>query len=269
MVSMLDRFRIDQLVLEEIKSFYNDDFPFEVRYICADWIEHQIKCGTGITTNHPQFAQYAYNFLLQLIQQLELTKQNILTSEELYRIDGIMSKIQQSLNNPCPLYTQIRDCLSYEKHFLEIYGAHVDPNETLSQLSCLRQTFASLHISQDKNYLCENLHAFIQSLTSVQDVILRDHLGKWHRDRPLCGIGAPLPSSLENLRNCFDELANLNSMAQTLIDTIRIYSLGEQSPLDESFEALNLELTKLLKNLIISGFIIEEQPSQVLKTNAK
>lgn len=331
---------INQPGFEKIKTLYNENFPLEVRFVCANWIEDRIKADHYIDVSDPQYEQRAHNFIHNLIQQLEQEKQKFKKPEDIsikYRIEDAIRTFTQNIYSPGQLYKQIRDALLYEQHFLESCSNNpqmtymdseaVEISENLKQLRQLimvntegctrykheleqnmlrysectkriqeinniaptpeneeqrtaimedykRQVCSmSESISQRRTDLYEAIRNVIQRLAEVQKVVIHKRLGKWQRDQALAGNGAPLAmSTLDEIQMWFEELADLIWTTRTLIDTIRKTNMplqGGQSNFNDVFEVAYREITTLLQNLIVSGFIVEKQPPQVMKTNTR
>lgn len=328
---------INQPGFEKIKTLYNENFPLEVRFVCAQWIEDRIKDDLFIDINDPQYEHRASNFLQNLIQQLEVEKNKFQKPDDIairYRIDQAINTFTQQIYNPVPVYKQIRDALMYEQQFLENYSQNpqmlCSDNEALEitdQLKQLRQLIlhngdnynrfkhelehymisftqstktlnewkaiqATPEEEERRNALIAEYHRKIQSMTEnitarrmelfattrnvtdrlseVQKVVIHKRLGKWQRDQALAGNGAPLPiNALDEIQGWFEELADLIWSTRTLIDTIRKSNLPVQGQPNDIFEGLYREITTLLQNLIVSAFIVEKQPPQVMKTNTR
>lgn len=336
---MWDRISNTPGYFERIKSLYNENFPLEVRFVCANWIEDRIKADQFIDINDPQYEQRAANFMHNLIQQLEQEKEKIKKPEEVpikYRLEDAIRMFTQNIYSPGQLYKQIRDALMYEQHFLEnctnsqqmtfMDTEAFEINEKLKTIQqmiminsencnrykheleqsllgynectkrmqeinnippspetdeqrkayieeCKRKIRTmSDNISQRRIELFTQIRAVINLLDEVQKIVIHKRLGKWQRDQALAGNGAPLPlSALDEIQGWFENLAEMIWTTRTLIDTMRktIPSLQGDASYDEAFEVVYREVTNLLQNLIVSGFIVEKQPPQVMKTNTR
>lgn len=106
---------------ERIKAVYNDQFPIEVRFICANWIERRMNAELIVDINHPQIKEMATIFLRELIQQLKHEKHQLKRAEQLsiqFRLDAAIETFTKHLLHPFAVYKQIRDTISYEGHLL-------------------------------------------------------------------------------------------------------------------------------------------------------
>lgn len=336
-MSMWERITSQPAYFERIKSLYNENFPLEVRFVCAQWIEERIKADQFLDINDPQYEQRAANFMHSLIQQLEQEKEKIKKPEELpikYRIEDAIRIFTQNIYSPGHLYKTIRDALTYEQHFLEtcsnsqqmafMDNEAFDINEKLksiqqliliSQENCNRYKHESeqsfliiteytkraneiqhipptpeteeqrkLFTEECKRKVCQmtetvnqrriemfnNIRTVINLLDEVQKIVIHKRLGKWQREQALSGNGAPLPlNALDEIQGWFESLAEMIWNTRTLIDIMRKPAQLPGDNCNEAFESVYREVTTLLQNLIVSGFIVEKQPPQVMKTNTR
>lgn len=266
------------LHFDKIKLFYNDNFPFEVRFICANWIECQIQ--NTVDFNHPQYAQ---NFILNLIQQLEMEKQKLLNPEDLqlkHRIDGAISRFSQNIYNAHQLYEQVREAIFYEEYFME--NCHADPQmirmdaEAIQICANLYQLYQMLYnlenAYQQSTVQYGNVREFVQRLVRVRDIVVHKRLIQWQREQTLAGIGGPWPAnSLDEIQSWFIKLADLIYRSRGLVDAIKGSSIPTQDPPNpnDPYECAHRELTMLIQSLIVSAFIVEHQPPQVLKKDTR
>lgn len=325
--------------LEKIKNLYNENFPLEVRIVCAQWIEDRVKADQYIDINDPQYEQRAANFMHNLIQQLEQEKLKFHKPGEVsikYRLEEAIRTFTQHIYNPVQLYKHIRDALMYEHQILESCANNPQVNYMDTEAIKIGEDLKSLHqlimmngencsrykheleqyminfsegtkriqelnnlqstpevverqrlivdeyklkmqqmtesINARRVELYANIRNVTESLNEVQKVVIHKRLGKWQRDQALAGNGAPVPmSALDEIQGWFENLADLIWSTRTLIDTIRKTNLPIQGPGNggDLFEAAYREVTTLLQNLIVSGFIVEKQPPQVMKTNTR
>lgn len=319
---------------ERIKTLYNEQFPLEVRFVCAEWIEERIKADLFIDINDPQIEQKAANFLHTLIQQLEHEKQKLKRAEELsikYRIEEAIQTFTQHLYHPFAIYKQIRDAISYEQHFLENFCENQQVNymdqeaveikeklkilqnevllnkekqtkykheiehykvleysessKQMLQLNTTQEEDRRLAILEDfrrkkcqmtesiSNHAIELYQSFanvIVEIDSVQKLVILKRLGKWQRDQALAGNGAPLNgNTLDEIQSWFEKLAEIIWTTRCSIEATREINTGFSMNMGEVIERAYREITTLLQNLIVSGFIVEKQPPQVMKTNTR
>lgn len=321
---------------ERLKSLYNDQFPLEVRFVCAEWIEQQVKQDQFLDVhNDPNIEQRAANFMRSLIDQLEKEKDKFERPEQMsikYRIEGAIRMFNDQIFNSYAMYKQIRDAIMYEQHFLDSCDGNdqfaymdkesIEINEKLSLLhnqilaikesqtqynhelenyktleynesSKISNVYATMletderrirsceEYKHKKRILLENIERFAQNLTQnlglvmteineVQKIVIINRLGRWQRDQALAGNGAPLPvNALDEIQLWFEKLAELIWTTRNMVDAIRKLNQSFHMNMDTYYESYYEQVTKLLQVLIVSGFIVEKQPPQVMKTNTR
>lgn len=317
---------------DRIKTVYNDQFPLEVRFVCAYWIEERMKEERNIDINHPQIKETATNFLHALIQQLIHDKQKFMRAEQLsiqYRLDAAIEILRNHLHNSFVVYKQIRDTISYEEHLvgnyengvtcmdeeaieitqrlnilkndvlthkdkLAIYKHELENYKVLEYRELLTQTIQvnnaleqerRLAILEDyqrrKNEIIatinvrsidlnQNIAKMIFQIDSVQKLLINNRLNKWRRDQALAGNGASLNENcLDEIQWWFEKLAEIIWTVRCSIEAIREINSSVSLSADDATEQYFKDVTTLLQNLIESGFIVEKQPPQVLKTDVK
>lgn len=317
---------------DRIKTVYNDQFPIEVRFACAYWIEERTKTECSVDINHPEIEKIAGNFLRELIQQLRQEKLQLRRAEQLsiqYRLDAAIATFVNHLHRPFVIYKQIRDTILCEENFIgnvcgngpTIYDEeaieitqklNILKNEVLTykenltnyrngienykvleyrhmvtqltEVNDVLQQERRLAILEDfqqkKNQTIESINIrwielhqtiakLILQINSVQKLLIFNRLDKWQRDQALASNGAPFNKhSLDEIQFWFEKLAEIIWTVRGSIDATRELNTSiSLSTTENSVEQAYKEITALLENLITSGFIVEKQPPQVLKTD--
>lgn len=121
-------------------------------------------------------------------------------------------------------------------------------------------------IELTSHVLTHNLGTVIKDITKVQCIVIYKPLARWQRGQALAGNGETLPVNiLDHIQEWFEKLAHLILFTRGMVGTI----LSEGQILQSVYKDYFAEITKMLEFLLISGFIVEHQPPQVLKTNAQ
>lgn len=322
---------------ERLKSLYNDQFPLEVHFVCADWIEEQIKQDQYVDFhNDPSAETRAGNFMRSLIDRLEQEKVKFVRQEQMsikYRIEGAIRTFNEQLPfNTLAMYRQIRDLILYMENFLDNSNGSdqfsfmdkesMEINEKLgilhNQVLAIKEkqnrynleleNFKTLEYTEQSNIanvyptwndldgrkkrsteeyiqkkrilttnietvaheLTRNIGVVIGEITEVQSIVIYKRLARWQREQALAGNGAPLPvNTLDEIQVWFEKLAELIWITRNVIDAIRKQNQMFQMNMDSYYETYFTEITKKLEFLIVSGFIVEKQPPQVMKTNTR
>lgn len=324
---------------ERLKSLYNDQFPLEVHFVCADWIEEQIKQDQFVDFhNDPLAEQRAANFMHSLITQLEQEKTKFTRQDQMsikYRIEAAINLFNAQLPfNTLAMYRQIRDLIMYMQNFLDNSNGSdqfafmdkesIEINEKLALLhnqvlsikekqnryNLELENFKMLESSEQLNAtnnvvyhgglsdleahkkrlndeyvqkkrmltnniesvahdLTRNIGTVIAEITEVQNIVIYKRLARWQREQALAGNGAPLPvNTLDEIQVWFEKLAELIWITRNVIDAVRRHQIYQMN-MESYYEGYFTEITKKLEFLIVSGFIVEKQPPQVMKTNTR
>lgn len=321
---------------EQIKAFYNDTFPIEIRELCAKWIEEQIFGNQCIDVNDPQYNQFPTNFITGLIQQLDYESARLKPSELVIRMKINDARNHFTRNIHPGLYRHICDTLQMEQNFVTEYEksaqiGYVDNevleiNEKIKQLRemttknndngnqyrkevekhLLDNDKRNMHLQQANNVektarnveryellkahyrgamkkeeiginvkcheLLNAIGETIKLHDEVQTVVIHNRLSTWKRAQVWTGKNEGLPhTGLDQLQQWFEALAENIWSTRSLTDSMRS---GRHIPfngfnINEKFEEDFRKTNTILHNLILSSFIVEKQPTQVLKTHTR
>lgn len=326
---------------EKIKSLYDQKFPIEVRELCASWIEEQILNGPCIGMNDPNYVQHASDFISNLVQQLDLSKQQLRPGELALkiRIEDAQNTFRQHMQNPESFYKQIRDTLLWEKHFVDshitnaqTYHVDIEIHEIQEKIKQLREMVKgnaecgnlykheleqcmllknkrAHHLCHEKEKLdqkiegsnLQNFNALVSHyrtqmqaeqasmhqkciellsaigittklIDELQQIVIQKRLSKWQREQVLAGNGGPYPfNALDEIQQWFEALAEIIWNSRSLVDNMRCRGNFPFNGDDfvHQFEEHYNNINNLLQNLIVSSFIVEKQPPQVMKTNTR
>lgn len=269
---MLQQFQSEE-DLNIVKSFYGDDFPFEVRGLRSIWIEQEIEAETSVDVDDPRYSAQANDFIENLIGQLENERQRIVQQWGFTYpwIDEAINRFKH--NDPVEIYKQIRTALSHEKYLL--YSGMLlaqmkkdDNSEIDERLRKLREILTDLDNNQYPTILCiKNIRETFHILNKIKEIVV-DELSKWKREQALAANGAPFAmNAIDEIQKWFEESAYLISLALEVINKVFevITADEERSEFIEMFGKFN----GLYESLITSGFVIAKQPSQVLRISTK
>ncbi|XP_059170023.1 signal transducer and activator of transcription 5B-like isoform X2 [Physella acuta] len=138
-----------------------------------------------------------------------------------------------------------------------------------NQLSGLAQELLHLRMELSRKY-----EQTIHSLQELQKEILDNELISWKRRQQLAGNGLLMDnSSIETLQQWCESLADL--IWQNRQQIKKSTQLQQQLPIkfpdgeEDILPRLNDTITGLLSSLVTSTFIVEHQPPQVLKKDAR
>lgn len=127
---------------------------------------------------------------------------------------------------------------------------------------------------QQRIELAQKHHDTLRELQPLLDKVVNNELIAWKTKQKLAGNGAPFdPSMIDRLQKWCEHLADLIWKNRQQI--IKVDLLRNQLPIDvppsivDIQPELNQIVTGLLSSLVTGTFIVEEQPPQVLKRDAK
>lgn len=113
----------------------------------------------------------------------------------------------------------------------------------------------------------------IEMIGNLQKIVIHTRLGNWQKEQAAAGNGGSLnTNALNDIQTWFEELAELLWISRSTIDTIKRTNSSYQPNNQNYYNYFNVcynEISGLLQNLIVSGFIVEKQPPQVMKTNTR
>ncbi|ELU09097.1 hypothetical protein CAPTEDRAFT_223577 [Capitella teleta] len=125
----------------------------------------------------------------------------------------------------------------------------------------------------DRVSLLQKFKENCNNLRALQSHILDDQLIFWKRQQQLAGNGAPFEASLETLQQWCEKLAEL--VWRNYQQLGQMNQLFTHLPIDlppeqkDVLPFLTESIYKLLETLITSTFVIEKQPTQVLKKDSR
>lgn len=120
--------------------------------------------------------------------------------------------------------------------------------------------------------LLSEIENTIKLHTELQQIVIHKRLSKWKRAQIWTRKNEELLlTGLDQLQQWFEALAENICSTRSLIDSMRnrrhfsVIGFNIDEKFEEAFRTINM----LLDNLILSSFIVEQQPPQVLRTNTR
>lgn len=112
--------------------------------------------------------------------------------------------------------------------------------------------------------LCESFEEMISEIDRVQKlVILRRH-------QVVAGNHTPLyASSLDEIQSWFEKLGEVTWSTRLSIEAVQEMNNSVSVYMGNRMQGVYRKITILLQQLVVSGFIVEEQPPQVVKTKSR
>lgn len=128
-----------------------------------------------------------------------------------------------------------------------------------------------IKINSHKGVLTANFKNIIAKYDEVQRIVIDTELKNWQRGQALAGNGAPFKDNLDEIQAWIEKLVeiicNLRNQINSMLTIITqsTFSFNDSSELTELFQHVKHEQERL----ILSAFIVEKQPPQVMKTNTR
>lgn len=170
------------------------------------------------------------------------------------RITTVSVEIQQFSRS----YESFHNCFSsynQRKPHMSPQDIHVQDLQLQEQCHVLASARSSI---------IQELKRIIIDYDSIQETVINE-LKNWQRNQAMAGNGAPFRDNLDDIQRCIELLVELVGKILENVNTmLRI-------PLDN-----NDEITEIITHvrqsqqlLVLSSFIVEKQPPQVMKTNTR
>lgn len=320
---------------EQFKTIYSDPFSSVVRFVCAEWIEEQIRTDYSVDIGiDPYVKERSDNFIHSLSNQLEkeIQEEKYRNPEQMllkYRIENAIRMFRENMCNSIETYRHIRNVMQSEQQFLDPQFGFIDAEadnineklrklnndilmsevkqkqfnhelENYTSLELEKEIYAnvseytgeeeqlrmrsldSLNLKNNELYLTikqiavdlmHDLGFIITEIEYVENTVISHRLGRLQRYQAFVANGERFPlSELRQTEEWYSTLGQRISATQSSIDDIRkiidrfkITFDNMNANVDQFFT----RITALQHNLIVSGFIVEVQPLQVIKTNTR
>lgn len=101
---------------DRLKTLYNEYFPLEVHYTCAEWIEEQIKQSVNLENGDEERAA---SFMTSLCEKLQQNKAKIIGQEQMAIIEAAFQNLYVQMPfQTLTMFFQIRDLIMFLDSFL-------------------------------------------------------------------------------------------------------------------------------------------------------
>ncbi|XP_055377435.1 signal transducer and transcription activator isoform X3 [Condylostylus longicornis] len=155
----------------------------------------------------------------------------------------------------------------------EIEEFHSTLNNLLIQSpNVLHSTPQILNESQQMiNDKIQTFNNYFTMYQSFKSVVIDEHLKRWQRNQALAGNGAPFRDNLDDIQACIENLLPISTILIDIYKSLRI--IISKLCLDERYihelDQVSIIIEKIKQYIILSAFIVEKQPPQVMKTNTR
>ncbi|XP_055847354.1 signal transducer and transcription activator isoform X4 [Episyrphus balteatus] len=174
--------------------------------------------------------------------------------EELYnRIQELVKTIDMikpNIQKTCSEFDQIRTFCS---------TMNAQPPEMKSSLE---ERYTAIYYQ--RNVLVMQLKNIVSEYEVLHKSAIDVELKNWQRQQALAGNGAPLNDNLNQIQSCIELLVEIICKLAQLVDIMR-----KSTTVDGGLDELHQRIRMQQEYLILSAFIVEKQPPQVMKTNTR
>ncbi|XP_054092036.1 signal transducer and transcription activator-like isoform X3 [Zeugodacus cucurbitae] len=119
-----------------------------------------------------------------------------------------------------------------------------------------------LILSERKQVVVTDLRRVINEYDKVQDQVIMA-LKMWQRNQALAGNGAPFHDNLDDIQRCIEMLVDMIAKIQSYVTNL--LAMGDDPALTDSLN----HVRSIQRILVLSAFIVERQPPQVMKTHTR
>lgn len=174
--------------------------------------------------------------------------------EELYnRIQELVKTIDMikpNIQKTCSEFDQIRTFCS---------TINAQPPEMKSSLE---ERYTAIYYQ--RNVLVMQLKNIVSDYEVLHKSVIDVELKNWQRQQALAGNGAPLNDNLNQIQSCIELLVEIICRLAQSVDIMR-----KSTTVDGGLDELHARIRMQQEYLILSAFIVEKQPPQVMKTNTR
>ncbi|CAH0557720.1 unnamed protein product [Brassicogethes aeneus] len=227
--------QLPQECLQQLRNFYGNRFPIEVRHYLASYIEEHFWIDQNHAPEDPQYQQYVATLINALISEIE-TRASTNDNENMWLIKIKLTEAAKGFRqeNPMDLFNVIRQCLAFEMNLVQTsngeFSGIMVPNlgaETQRKLNNLRSRISETaedlrKMSQEgeafaiQYHECTKYNAHIRSLQNqandpksmqmVQDCERRKELIETALNNKVATLMQMKLSLSENLKSIIQEL---------------------------------------------------------------
>ncbi|TMW52250.1 hypothetical protein DOY81_002653 [Sarcophaga bullata] len=170
------------------------------------------------------------------------------------KMNSVFLEMQQFRTN----YDTFHNCFSnYNQR-----KAHMTPQDI--QTTDLELQAQCRILASTRSTILQDLNSIITRYNNIQEAVIQE-LKNWQRNQALAGNGAPFRDNLDEIQQCIELLVK---MVDTILDNANMMNMIRLDNNDDISEMIN-RIRSAKQLLVLSSFIVEKQPPQVMKTNTR
>lgn len=133
-----------------------------------------------------------------------------------------------------------------------------------TQVTDLQFHEQGLILARKRTNLLREIGAIITEYESLQETVINE-LKNWQHNQALAGNGAPFRDNLDDIQGCIELLFEKIGKIHDLCTAMQVMRPDNG---DDAAELMN-RVRAARQMLVLSSFIVEKQPPQVMKTNTR
>lgn len=187
------------------------------------------------------------------------------SADTLYAAHSSIPKLGMSINS---VYADIQQFGRSYEAFHNCFNSynqrksHMTPQDI--QLQDLQLQEQCRILATTRGSILQDLKRIIYDYDAIQETVINE-LKTWQRNQALAGNGAPFRDNLDDIQRCIELLVEV---VGKILDNVNSM---HRIPLDNNDEISEMitHVRQAQQLLVLSSFIVEKQPPQVMKTNTR
>ncbi|KAI8130440.1 signal transducer and transcription activator isoform X1 [Lucilia cuprina] len=184
---------------------------------------------------------------------------------DLYALHGLITKLNMDIGAVFTEMTQFRSNYETFHNCFNTYNQrkpHMSPQEI--QTNDLQLQDQCRMLATTRSSILSDLDRIINTYTTIQTTVITE-LKNWQRNQALAGNGAPFRDNLDDIQRCIELLVE---MVGRILENVNMMNMIRLDNNDDIGEMIN-RVRQAQQLLVLSSFIVEKQPPQVMKTNTR
>lgn len=185
--------------------------------------------------------------------------------DALFAAHGLIPKLSMSINTVFAEIQQFRSSYETFHNCFNSYNqrkAHMTPQDI--QTTDLQLQEQCRILATTRSSILQDLKRIIFDYDAIQDTVITE-LKNWQRNQALAGNGAPFRDNLDDIQRCIELLVE---MVGKILDNVNMMHMIRLDNNDDISEMIT-HVRQAQQLLVLSSFIVEKQPPQVMKTNTR
>ncbi|KAL9900332.1 signal transducer and transcription activator-like isoform 1-T3 [Glossina fuscipes fuscipes] len=228
--------------------------------------QYQLMDGVGHNNNSGEASISSSNASTAILPSLStsrsLSNGASYCDDTLYAIHDEISNLNLSINK---IFGELQQFRTEYEAFHVAYNAHNQHTAvTGSHTDDLEMQQRYMSVSSKRNTMLHDLRSIILKYDSMQSTVIIE-LRNWQRNQALAANGAMFRDNLDDIQRCIELLIEMIGKILDIVNMLQTMPLDTNNGLSE----LTAHARNAQQLLILSSFIVEKQPPQVMKKKTK